>query len=136
MSDTDRLSVLLCSSRNLSHSSVTTGVAAPLEDSSLVVDDVDVDVSAEGHHARSRVDRVLVLVDEDGIIQSIGTLLVATKVVGIQEVCLAGLACNDTHSAIVGTRESRWKKLKWCRSKIFVCAVELSLLPWHEEVYR
>jgi hypothetical protein len=68
MSDTDGLSVLLCSSRNLGDSSVATGVTAPLEDSSLIVDDVDVDVLAQRHHTCSGVDRVLILVDEDGVV--------------------------------------------------------------------
>lgn len=88
MADTDGLSILLCSCGDLRDSSISIGVATPLEHSSLVVDNVNVDILSDWHHSNSGIDRVLVLVHEDGIIQSVGTLLIATKIICVQEIGL------------------------------------------------
>lgn len=89
MADANSLSVLLRRRGDLGDSSISVGIATPLEDSGLVVDHIDIDVLANWHHSDRRIDGVLVLIDEDGVVQSVGTLLVATKVIGVQEVSLA-----------------------------------------------
>ena len=106
MTNTNGLSVLLRSCGDLSNSSISIGVAAPLEDSCLVVDDIDVDVLANWHHSDGGVHGILVLVDEDGVVQSVHTLLVTSKVVGVQEISLSRLACDDTYTAVVRAGES------------------------------
>jgi hypothetical protein len=89
VTNTKSSSVFFRSRSDFRYSSIPTRVAAPLEHPSLEVDDVDVDVLAKRHYSSARVDRILVLVYKDSIVQPVRTLLVPAKVVHVQEIGLA-----------------------------------------------
>jgi hypothetical protein len=115
---------------------VAIAITTELEYSCLISDDVDVNVAATKRHDTSTcIDRIFVLIHEDNTVQSVEPHLVAAEVVEVQDVGLAGLACNNAHASDIRAGEDvGWEQLEWCCTQIFVGSIQLLLLPWHEEV--
>jgi hypothetical protein len=136
MTDTENVSVLLRGVGDKRELRIAASRATELEDMSLVLDDIDVDVSAtERHYTSTSVYRVLVLSDLDSGIQLIWSHLVTSKIVKIQPVRLPTLAGYDTHTSHICTFENICgQELEGTGSKVFVCTIELCLFPGHEKV--
>ena len=77
-----------------------------LEDTSRPLNDIDVDVSTfEWVDASTCVDGVLVLVGTNDSVTFIWTVLIATKIVEIEEIGLSRLSSHNTNALNIATRE-------------------------------
>jgi len=138
MTDTKNVSVLLRSVGNKRELRVSASRTTELEDMSLILDDVDVDVSAaKRHDTCAGVYRVLVLGNLDGGVKLVWSHLVTTQIVEVEPVGFAALACYNSHTGHICTFEDVCgQELKRTGTKILVCTIELCLFPRHEEVDR
>ena len=110
-------------------------VAGELENVGWELDDVDVDIATlQRIDTSSSIDRVLVLIDLNHVVELVWAVLVPAEVIKIEPVRLATLASHNSHSRDVATRKLAGQELKWSCAKIFVCTIELGLLPGHEEI--
>jgi len=106
VTDTENVGVLLGSVGDKGELRITASRATELEDMSLVLDDIDVDVSTtEGHDACSGVYRVFILGDLNSSIELVWSHLIATKVVEIQPVGLAAFPGYHAHTSDIRTLE-------------------------------
>jgi len=112
-----------------------TGTAGELEDVSRITDDTDVDVSTfQRIDTCSSINRILVLVYLNNIVQLVWSVLVSSQVIQVQPVGLSTLSSNNTNTFDISAREFAWQKLERTGSEIFVCTIQLRLFPGHEEV--
>lgn len=112
-----------------------TSTAGELEDVSRITDDTDVDVSTfQRIDTCSSINRILVLVYLNNIVQLVWSVLVSSQVIQIQPVGLSTLSSNDTNTFDISAREFAWEELERTGSEIFVCTIQLRLFPGHEEV--
>lgn len=136
VADTQNVSVLLRSVGDKRELRVSASRTTELEDMSLVLDDVDVDVSAaKRHDTCAGVYGVLVLGNLDHGIKLVWAHLVASEIVEIEPVRFATLACDYAHTGNILTFEHvRGQEFKRTGSQILVRAIELCLFPRHEEI--
>src|SRR5277367_2329547 len=101
----------------------------------LIVGNVDVDVATfEWVDTSTYLDRVLILIDPNGNVAFIWSILIASWIVKIEPGGLATLASHNTDSAHVSTRNLAQPVFLWRRAQVFVSAVQLDFLKRHEEV--
>ena len=109
MTDTKHISILLGRVGNLVEVRNAI-VTRKLEDVSLVLNDIDVDVATLKRVDTSpSVYRVLILVDLDHIVEFVWAILIAAKVVQVEPVGFPTLAGDNTNALDVPTRELTWK---------------------------
>ena len=120
MADTENVCILL---RGICHlvEIRDTIIARELEDVSLVLYDVDIDVASfERVDASTSINRVLVLIDLDDIVELVRSILVASEIVKVQPVGLAALSCDYADASDVSTRELTGKELQRRGAKIWL----------------
>ena len=80
--------------------------ARELEHSGRVVDDVDVDVPAfQRIHSCTSIDRILILVHLDDIIQLVRPILVPSEIIQVEPVSLSALSSHNSNAFDISARE-------------------------------
>jgi hypothetical protein len=101
---------------------------------SLVLDDINVDVASfERVDTSTGINRILILIDLNDVIELVGPILVASKIVEVEPVGLAALASDNADARYVSTRKLTRKELQRRRSK--VCIQSALNSRSREEIY-